>query len=130
MSWNASSFKDKKDGIKKNLNDTEANTMLIQKTKLKPHVKFNIPNYKKHGTDRLNGLRGDIMILIKKGIEHKHYRNYTITNIGNTTITVTLENYGITTIVSAYEPLENDLLIAGIEVIPQQKNKVIIEWRI
>lgn len=44
---------------------------LITETKLKPHVRVSIPDYKVFRCDRLNNAGGETMIIVKKNIEAK-----------------------------------------------------------
>jgi hypothetical protein len=56
--------------VRTQLQDLKIDVALFSDTRLKPHVRFYIPNYDIYRTDRGGGHKGGTAVAVKNGIPH------------------------------------------------------------
>ena len=66
--WNCQGLRPKREELQSYLLENQINILALNKTFLKPKIKFHLPGYDIYKTDRLVGTKGGIAILVKKGI--------------------------------------------------------------
>ena len=112
--WNCQGLRPKRKELQNYLLENQINILALTETFLKPKIKFYLPGYHVHKNDRLVGTKGEVAILVKKGIivnqEWKNDHFNVITDNEALAIEIELQNGDKVILATIYCPNENPSL--------------------
>ena len=123
LHWNAEGIQNKKAALSERLKQQDIDIACIQETHLKDNIRLNIRGYQVIRQDRIDRIKGGIMILIKNSIPFQDFSVETDNQAEIQKVKVTLGN-DILTIYNEYCPADKSLSLGKIEV--EETNCIVV----